>query len=95
MHESQEGKASEEKEWAKFNRRTLRRFVSKNHTTTAAQVTEKLNIHLVYPVSTKPVRRELHKSSIHGMAANAKSLVIENYAFVAGSPYPQTHSPTL
>jgi transposase len=33
--------------------RTLRRIVSKNHTTTAAQVTTKLNILLEDPVSTK------------------------------------------
>jgi hypothetical protein len=33
--------------------RALRRIVSKNHTTTAAQVTADLNIHLEDPVSTK------------------------------------------
>jgi hypothetical protein len=37
------------------DRRTLRRIVSKNHTTTAAQVTAKLNIHIEDPVSTKTV----------------------------------------
>jgi hypothetical protein len=52
-------------------RRTLRRIASKNHTTTAAE----LNIHLEDPVSTKPVRHELHKSNIHGRAATAKPLI--------------------
>jgi hypothetical protein len=33
--------------------RTLRRIVSKNHRTTAAQVTAELNIYLEDPVSTK------------------------------------------
>jgi transposase len=44
---------------------TMRRVVSKKkkqHITTAAQVTAELNIHLEDPVSTKTVRRELHKS---------------------------------
>jgi transposase len=53
------------------DRRTLRRIDSKNHTTTAAQVTAELNIHLEDPISTKTVRRELHKSNIHGTAAVA------------------------
>jgi transposase len=34
------------------DRRTLKRTVSKNHRTTAAQVTTELNIHLEDPVST-------------------------------------------
>jgi transposase len=43
--------------------RTLRRIVSKNHRTTAAQVTAELNMHLEDPVSTKTVLRELHESN--------------------------------
>jgi transposase len=35
---------------------TMRRIVSKNHTTTAAQVTAELNIHLEDNVSTKTVK---------------------------------------
>jgi hypothetical protein len=35
------------------DRRKLRGIVSKNHRTTAAQVTAELNIHLKDPVSTK------------------------------------------
>jgi hypothetical protein len=35
------------------DRRTLKRTVSKNHTTTAAKVTTEFNIHLADPVSTK------------------------------------------
>jgi hypothetical protein len=51
--------------------RTLRRIISKNQRTPAAQVTAELNIHLEDPVSTKTVRRELHKSNISGRAAIA------------------------
>jgi hypothetical protein len=66
---------------AERDRRTLR-IVSKNHTTTAAQVdrTAELNIHLVDPVSTKTVGRELHKSNIPGRAAIAKPLIAESNA---------------
>jgi transposase len=56
------------------DRRTLW-IASKNHRTTAAQVTAELNIHLEDPVSTKTARRELHKSNIHGRAAIAKPLI--------------------
>jgi hypothetical protein len=52
----------------------------KNHTTTVAQVTAELHIHLENPVSTKTVRYELHKSSISGRAAIAKPLIIESNA---------------
>jgi hypothetical protein len=58
---------------------TLRRIVSKNHTT-AAQVTAELNIHLENPVSTKTVQCELHKSNIHSRAATAKTLIIKSNA---------------
>jgi predicted transcriptional regulator len=37
----------------KRDRRTLRRIVSKNHRTIAAQVTAELNIHLEHIISTK------------------------------------------
>jgi hypothetical protein len=56
----------------------LRRIVSKNHRSTAAQVTAKLNIRLEDPVSTKTVGRELHKSNIHGRAAIAELLITES-----------------
>jgi hypothetical protein len=59
---------------------TLRRIVSKNHRTTAAQATAELNIYLEDPVCTKTVQCELHKSNIHGMAANAKPLITERNA---------------
>jgi hypothetical protein len=61
-------------------RHTLRRIVLKNHRTTAARVAAELNIRLGDPVSTKIVQLELHKSSIHGMAAIGKSLITENNA---------------
>jgi hypothetical protein len=50
----------------------LRRILSKNLRTTAAQVTAELNIHPEDPVSTKTVRLQLHKSNIHGRAVIAK-----------------------
>jgi hypothetical protein len=62
------------------DRHTLRRIVSKNHSTTAAQVTAGLNIHVEDPVFTETVRHELHKSSIHSRAAIAKPLIIESSA---------------
>jgi len=53
----------------------LKRVVSKNHRTAAATQYSSED-----PVSTKPVRRELHKSSIHGRVAIAKHLITENNA---------------
>jgi transposase len=62
------------------DRRTLRRIVSKNPTTTAVQVTAELNINLEDPVSTITARHELHKSNIHGRASIAKHLITESNA---------------
>jgi transposase len=62
------------------DRRTLKRIVSKSHRTTAVKVTAELNIHVVDPVSTKTVRRELYKSNFHGRAAITKPLITENSA---------------
>jgi hypothetical protein len=61
------------------DRRKLRRTVSKNHST-AAMVTAELKIYLEDPVSTKTVRRKLHKSSIHGRAATTKAPITESNA---------------
>jgi len=52
--------------------------VSKNHRTTAEKVTAELNIYLEDPVSTKIVRRELHRSNIHIIAETAKRLPTES-----------------
>jgi hypothetical protein len=53
----------------------------KNHSTTAANVTAGLNIHLEIPVSTKTkIGRELHKSNIHSTAATTKPLISKNNA---------------
>jgi transposase len=60
--------------------RILRRTVSKNHRITTVQVTAELNIHPEDPVPTKTVRRELHKSNIHGRAATATPLITESNA---------------
>jgi len=57
------------------DRRTLKRIVSKNDRTTGTKVTPELSIHLA-----DPVRRELHKSNIHGRTATAKPLITENNA---------------
>jgi hypothetical protein len=59
IHESWKD-ISEEEQWAKKtlterDDHALRRIVSKNHRTTAAQVTAESNIHLEDPVSTKRV----------------------------------------
>jgi hypothetical protein len=59
--------------------RILRRNISTNHTTTAAQVTE-LTIHFEDPVLTKSLRREFHRSNVHGRAAIAKPLITESNA---------------
>jgi hypothetical protein len=62
------------------DRQPLRRIVLKNHRTTAAQVTVELKCILKDPVSTKSVRSEIHKSSIHGRAAITKPLITESNA---------------
>jgi len=43
-------------------------------------VTTEIDIHHEDPVSIKTVRRELHKSNIHGRASIAKYLITENNA---------------
>jgi transposase len=60
--------------------RSTLRVASKNHRTTIVQVTAELGIHLEDPVSTKAVRRELHKSNSHDRAAIAKPLITETNA---------------
>ena len=45
------------------DRRTLNRIVRKDRRTTAVKITAELNEHLQNPVSTKTVRRELHKGA--------------------------------
>jgi hypothetical protein len=62
------------------DRRKLRRIFSKNRKITAAEVREELNIHPEDLVPTKSVRRELHKSNIHGGAAIAEPLTTESAA---------------
>jgi len=59
------------------DRRTLKKIVARQHKTTATKVTAELNAHLSNTVSTKTVRRELHKANIHGRAAIAKPLITE------------------
>ena len=58
----------------------IQTIMSKNHRTIAAKVTPELNIHLEDPVSTKMVRWQLRKSSIHSRAASVKLLITANSA---------------
>lgn len=51
--------------------------MSENQRTRAAKVTAELSIHLEDHVSTKTVRREIHKSNILGTAAIAKAPITE------------------
>jgi hypothetical protein len=53
-------------------------IVSDNHTTTAAQVTAELYIHLEDPGFTKTVRLEFHKSHMNSTAATAKPKVTKS-----------------
>jgi hypothetical protein len=82
IHESWQDNITEKEHWVKINidrmHRRILRIISKNHRTTTAQVTAELNIHLEATVSTKTVRRELHKSNIHGRTAVAKPLITES-----------------
>ncbi|XP_073410924.1 cytosolic arginine sensor for mTORC1 subunit 1 isoform X1 [Dendrobates tinctorius] len=55
--------------------RTLKRIVREDRKTRAPKITAELNEHLQNPVSTKTVRRELHKSGFHGRAAIRKPLL--------------------
>lgn len=57
------------------DRRSLRAIVTKNKKTTAAKVTAEMNVVLPNPVSTKTIRRELHKQGIAGRAAIEKPLI--------------------
>jgi len=59
------------------DRRTLKKIVSKNHRTVAAEVTAEVSIHHEDPVSTQAVQRELYKSNIHGRAAIPNSLLLK------------------
>jgi len=59
------------------DRRPLKRIVSKNHRTTAAEVTAELDSQIEDTDCIKTARRELHKSYIHGTAAFAKPLITE------------------
>ena len=56
--------------------RTLRWIVTKDHKNTAPKITAKLNGHLENPVSSKTVRRELHKAGYDGgRGCNKKNIL--------------------
>lgn len=54
------------------DRQTLIQIVDQHPETTASKITTELNRHLSGTVSTKTVRRELHRAGIYGRAANRK-----------------------
>jgi hypothetical protein len=86
-HDSIEYNVSEEEQWAKIKTdRKRSSYIAKgcfershNYCSTGGRIAE-LSIHHEDPVSTKTVRRELHKSNIHGRAAIAKPLITESHA---------------
>lgn len=60
------------------DRRALQRIVRADRRTTAPKITAELNDHLESPVSSKTVRRELHKCGFYGRAAIRKPLLSKN-----------------
>ena len=52
---------------------TLMQIIRKDHKNVAPKITAELNDHFSNPVSSKPLRRELHKSIFYGVAAIRKS----------------------
>lgn len=56
-------------------KRSLKRIVRKDRRITAVKATASLNDSLEEPVSTRTVRRELHKMGMHGRAAIKKPLI--------------------
>ena len=54
------------------DRQTLLWIVRKDHENTAPKITAELNDHLENPVSSKGVRKKLHKAGFHGRAAIRK-----------------------
>ena len=53
-------------------RQTLKRIVRKDHKNKAPKITAELNDRFENPVSSKTVRRKLHKARFHGRAAIRK-----------------------
>jgi hypothetical protein len=82
IHESWDDNISEEEQCTKFNTYRKRSSYnekdciknSQNYCSTSDRTAE-VNVNLEDPVSTKTVRRELHKSNTHGTAAIAKPLI--------------------
>lgn len=63
--------------WNDSSWHTLRRIVTKDKNTTAAKVTDEINLLLTNLVSTKRIRRELHKEGI-SIQASIQKLFIGN-----------------
>jgi hypothetical protein len=88
IHESwEESNISEEEQWAKMNTDRRRSSYiendyfekSQNYCSTADRKAE-LNINFEDPVSPRTLRRELHKSNLHGRAAIAKPQITKSNA---------------
>jgi hypothetical protein len=79
--------SGEEVQWAKIdNDRNRSSYIEKDcfekspNYCSAGDRTTELDIHLEDPIFIKIVRRELHKSNIHGRAAIAQPLITESSA---------------
>ena len=68
-------KSGRQSKLSERDRRTLNRIVRNDRRSTAHKITTELNEHLQNPVSTKTVRRELHKGGFHGKVAIRKPLL--------------------
>jgi len=62
------------------DRRALKNIVTKSPRTTAQKITSEFNVHLEDSVSSRTVRRELHKLNIYGRAAIAKPFISKENA---------------
>jgi len=74
------GNSGQKPKLSERDHHSFKMIMSKNHRTIAAKVMPELNIHLEDPVSTKTVRQQLRKSSIHSRAVNVKLLITANSA---------------
>lgn len=83
-YKNQRGRKCVLSDWV---RRTLCRIVTNKEKTTAAKVTAELNVALTNPVSTKTVRRELHKQDISGRANIVQDWFFEHEDEVSHLPW--------
>ena len=65
-------KSGRKRKLSNKDRRTLPQIVWKDHKNTIPKITTEFHEHLENPVSTKTVRKDLHKAGFHGRAAIRK-----------------------